>query len=78
MTISFHLKEHGFFPGTGAVSDVGFGKAKYATVNVPLKQGITGEKYVPLFKDIVDRAVEKFDPDCIILVWYTSNSYPRD
>ncbi len=48
-TLSLHLMEPGFFPGTGAVSDVGFGKGKFHCLNVPLREGIGDEKYFHIF-----------------------------
>lgn len=33
------------FPGTGDVSDVGLGKGRYYSVNVPIQDGIQDEKY---------------------------------
>lgn len=39
MTVSFH-KYGDFFPGTGDVTDIGFGEGKYYSLNVPLHSGI--------------------------------------
>lgn len=33
------------FPGTGDVTDVGLGKGRYYSVNVPIQDGIQDEKY---------------------------------
>lgn len=33
------------FTGTGDVSDVGLGKGRYYSVNVPIQDGIQDEKY---------------------------------
>nr|XP_020025693.1 uncharacterized protein LOC109690638 [Castor canadensis] len=45
MTVSLHKFSPGFFPGTGDVSDVGLGKGRYYSVNVPIHDGIQDEKY---------------------------------
>ncbi|XP_067853011.1 histone deacetylase 8 isoform X3 [Heptranchias perlo] len=45
MTVSFHKYSPGFFPGTGDVTDVGMGKGRYCTVNVPLQDGIQDNRY---------------------------------
>ncbi|XP_078219083.1 histone deacetylase 8 isoform X8 [Callithrix jacchus] len=45
MTVSLHKFSPGFFPGTGDVSDVGLGKGRYYSVNVPIQDGIQDEKY---------------------------------
>lgn len=49
LTLSFHQYEPGFFPTSGSLDDIGIDKGKYFTVNVPLNEGITDEKYVTLF-----------------------------
>nr|XP_025041231.1 histone deacetylase 8 isoform X4 [Pelodiscus sinensis] len=45
MTVSLHKFSPGFFPGTGDVTDVGLGKGRYYSVNVPLQDGVRDEKY---------------------------------
>ncbi|NWI26126.1 HDAC8 deacetylase, partial [Sula dactylatra] len=52
MTVSLHKFSPGFFPGkcfcfsgTGDVTDVGLGKGRYYSVNVPIQDGIQDEKY---------------------------------
>jgi len=37
------------FTGTGSQYDVGFGKGKYYSVNVPLKDGITDKPFTEMF-----------------------------
>lgn len=37
------------FTGTGSHYDVGFGKGKYYSVNVPLKDGITDKPFIEIF-----------------------------
>lgn len=56
LSVSFHKYEIGFFPGTGDMNDIGFGsKGKYHSVNIPLKDGITDECYVDIFKKVLDK-----------------------
>lgn len=49
LTLSFHQYEPGFYPTSGSLEDIGIHKGKYFTVNVPLKEGITDDKYITLF-----------------------------
>lgn len=35
-------------PGTGRLDDIGFGKGKYYTINVPLCDGIDDAQYMEL------------------------------
>lgn len=50
MTVSFHQFEPGFFPGSGKLTDVGMGKGKLYSVNVPYKSGINDSQFCFLFK----------------------------
>lgn len=50
-----HKYEPGFFPGTGTIDDIGCGRGKYYSVNVPLNDGITDEQYFYLFNRYVIR-----------------------
>ncbi|KAF1321085.1 Tetratricopeptide-like helical, partial [Globisporangium splendens] len=66
--ISFHQFEPGFFPHTGASSEIGSGRGKYRTINVPLRRGITDGAYTTLFERVVSHAVCKLKPDALVLV----------
>ncbi|XP_063288312.1 histone deacetylase 8 isoform X2 [Pelobates fuscus] len=45
MTVSLHKFSPGFFPGTGDLCDIGLGKGRYYSVNVPLQDGIKDDQY---------------------------------
>jgi len=47
--LSFHHYSPGFYPGTGRLQQIGAGKGRYHTINVPLKAGIGDSAYVGLF-----------------------------
>jgi histone deacetylase 8 len=66
-TISIHLFQPGFFPGTGRLKDLGSGKGKNHTFNIPLKPGITSESYLELFQCIVIPIINTISPDAIVL-----------
>lgn len=51
MTCSFH-KFGEFFPGTGDIRDIGYGRGKHYSVNYPLKDGITDEAYKSVFEPV--------------------------
>lgn len=65
MTVSFH--KHEGFPGTGAVEDIGHEKGQGYSINVPLKEGIDDEMFVPLFKQIVQGALTHYQPTAIVM-----------
>eukprot|EP01068_Selenidium_serpulae_P012049 Selendium_serpulae@DN5760_c0_g1_i4.p1 len=66
MTVSFH-KFGDFFPGTGDISDVGAEKGKYYSVNVPLNDGIDDHSFLDLFKSVITKAVQVYQPGAIVL-----------
>eukprot|EP00741_Cyanophora_paradoxa_P008400 tig00001307_g8127.t1 len=67
MCLSFHKFGDFFFPGTGDVTDVGAQKGKFYSVNFPLKDGITDEMYEHIFRPVVAKAVEVFQPTAIVM-----------
>lgn len=66
MTLSLH-KYGDYFPGTGMLEDVGYGKGKYYSVNVPLKDGIDDMTYEQIFNPIVSKIMETYRPSVIVL-----------
>ena len=66
MTVSFH-KYGDYFPGTGDPSDIGLHKGKGFSVNFPLKDGITDDRYVSIFKPVMTKVMETFQPDAIVM-----------
>lgn len=67
LTLSFHQYEPGFYPTSGSLDDIGIHKGKYYTVNVPLKGGITDEKYVTLFDKISNVVNSSYNPRCVVI-----------
>jgi acetoin utilization deacetylase AcuC-like enzyme len=61
------LHQYPFYPGTGAVSEVGAGAGAGATVNVPLPAGAAGDSYRRAFDEVVVPAVEGFAPDWLLV-----------
>ncbi|KAH9324689.1 hypothetical protein KI387_004867 [Taxus chinensis] len=66
MTVSFH-KFGDYFPGTGDIRDIGYGKGKHYAVNVPLDDGIDDESFQSLFKPIIQRVMKVYDPEAVVL-----------
>jgi hypothetical protein len=54
MTVSFH-KYGDFFPGTGALGDVGYGAGRHYSVNVPLQEGVDDASYAFVFEPIMQK-----------------------
>ncbi|XP_052810380.1 histone deacetylase 8-like isoform X2 [Mya arenaria] len=66
MTVSVHKHDVGFFPGTGSINDVGFGKGRYHTVNIPLRDGIRDTEFSALVCRILVKVKEQYQPDVVV------------
>ncbi|KAK2703304.1 hypothetical protein QYM36_018219 [Artemia franciscana] len=66
MTVSFHNFGN-FFPGTGALRDIGSGKGKRYSVNVPLKRGIKDHSYENIFTHVMTKVMEAYQPGVVVL-----------
>ena len=64
MTVSFH-KYGDYFPGTGALTDVGCNEGKYYSVNFPCNDGLDDETFMMAFKPVIDETMRRFDPCAI-------------
>lgn len=77
MTVSLHRHglvadtnpPHLFFPGTGGTTDNGNPESPghHFALNVPIPSGITDDDYTSLFKRIIGRTLESFQPAAIVL-----------
>lgn len=67
MTLSFHKYNGEYFPGTGAMDEIGVGNGKNFSLNVPLRDGIDDDNYVALFQSIVEPVMTKFQPGAVVL-----------
>lgn len=66
MTASFH-KFGEYFPGTGDVKDVGAAAGKHYSVNFPLKDGIDDASYETIFKPVIGKIMQVYQPGAIVL-----------
>lgn len=66
MTVSFH-KFGDFFPGTGHIKDVGVGSGKNYALNVPLNDGLDDISFRGLFRPIMQKVMEVYQPDAVVL-----------
>eukprot|EP00074_Homo_sapiens_P104642 XP_016885133.1 histone deacetylase 8 isoform X6 [Homo sapiens] len=53
--------------GTGDVSDVGLGKGRYYSVNVPIQDGIQDEKYYQICESVLKEVYQAFNPKAVVL-----------
>ena len=67
MTVSFHKHGDGFFPGTGALEDLGRGAGKYYSVNVPLRDGMDDAGFRAIFKTVMQKVMDAYRPGAVVL-----------
>ncbi|HEY7316409.1 MAG TPA: histone deacetylase [Candidatus Binatia bacterium] len=56
-----------YYPGTGAVSEVGRNAGEGYTINIPLPAGCGDAEYLRVFHEVVVPAAEKFAPQWILV-----------
>ena len=66
MTISFHQNGRTLFPGTGFEDDIGIGKGKGYSVNVPFPIGTFDEAYMFAYRSLAEPLIAAFQPDVIV------------
>ena len=57
LTISFHAKEEGFYPGSGGINSI---DGKNNIFNFPLKEGTSDHTFLSLFSHFVPLIKQKF------------------
>ncbi len=73
--ISTH--QYPYYPGTGAVDEVGVGEGAGFTINVPLESGAVDNDYRIAFDEIVLPVLRQFHPD-LLLVSAGFDAHERD
>jgi acetoin utilization protein AcuC len=66
LCISIHEHGHFNFPGSGHSDEIGEGKGKGYTINIPLFPGTWDDLYLRTFEQIIPCLWEEFDPEFII------------
>jgi len=66
MTASFH-KYGEYFPGTGGVKDTGVSRGKRYSINFPLMDGIDDQSYESIFKPVIGKIMETYQPGAVVL-----------
>jgi acetoin utilization deacetylase AcuC-like enzyme len=63
----FSTHQHPFYPGTGAMKDIGSGAGKGFTVNVPFPPGVGDLGYAAAFEEILEPFARRFKPDLLLV-----------
>ena len=61
------IHEQGLFPGTGDISETGGQNGARTTLNIPLPGGSGDDEYSAAVDELLDPAIERFDPDLFIV-----------
>jgi acetoin utilization deacetylase AcuC-like enzyme len=56
-----------FYPGTGAIGDIGTGRGSGYTINIPLRAGHGDGSYARLYEHIIWPAARRFQPELILV-----------
>jgi acetoin utilization deacetylase AcuC-like enzyme len=66
--LAISLHQDGLYPiGRGAVTDVGEGPGRGATINVPLPAGSAADAYLAALEQVVLPALERFAPEVVFV-----------
>ncbi|HPI92933.1 MAG TPA: acetoin utilization protein AcuC [Deltaproteobacteria bacterium] len=64
--LSLHQNGETIYPGTGFENEIGEGKGKGYTVNLPLPEYTDDEVYVRAFKEVFPPLVDAYRPECVV------------
>lgn len=59
--------QYPFYPGTGALTDIGAGDSKGTTLNMPLSAGVGNSGYQALYESVLWPIARRFKPDLILV-----------
>jgi acetoin utilization deacetylase AcuC-like enzyme len=63
----FSTHQFPYYPGTGAHTEIGFGKGRGFTVNVPLTIGYGDAEYLSIFERVLKPIALEFKPDLVLV-----------
>jgi acetoin utilization deacetylase AcuC-like enzyme len=63
----FSTHQHPFYPGTGGRAEIGDGRGRGFTVNVPLPSGVGDEGFRRIYEEKLTPLTESFQPELIIV-----------
>jgi len=63
----FSTHQYPYYPGTGAINEIGVDKGKGYTINVPLERGAGDDAFVKIFRRVLWPVALEFKPELVIL-----------
>jgi acetoin utilization deacetylase AcuC-like enzyme len=73
----FSTHQYPYYPGTGAVNEIGIGNGTGYTINVPLSVGMGDREYLKIFFKVLGPIMNQYKPD-FILVSAGFDTYTED
>jgi acetoin utilization deacetylase AcuC-like enzyme len=65
--VYFSTHQYPYYPGTGAIQDIGIGQGAGYTINVPLATGMGDTEYRAVFVEILAPIVKEYSPDLMLI-----------
>ncbi len=63
----FSMHQYPWYPGTGSRGEIGYGRGKGFTLNVPVKANTPAKEQRRMFEEAIEEIAGKFKPDLIII-----------
>lgn len=63
----FSVHQYPYYPGTGAVQEIGEGSGRGCIVNVPLPAGVGDAGYIHVFEQVLLPVAQRFEPQLILV-----------
>ncbi len=63
----FSIHQYPYYPGTGALEEVGEGEGRGYTVNVPFPAGVGSQGYLQAFREVLTPLAHRFQPQLILV-----------
>ena len=66
--LSMHQDPHTIYPGKGFIDEIGAGKGRGYSINIPLAPGSTDKTYQYVLSEIFVPLAEEFEPEIILMI----------
>ncbi|RLI62774.1 MAG: histone deacetylase [Candidatus Thorarchaeota archaeon] len=67
MYVGLHQDGRTLFPGTGFVNEIGTGRGRGFTLNIPMYPGAGRKSYEVAFSDIIEPVAERYKPEFVLV-----------
>ncbi len=75
LKISLHKRGLFFYPGTGSIEEIGEGKGKGYSVNIPFPSNTYDEAYIFAFNELIPPLIEAYEPEILLHQFGTDAHY---